>query len=156
LVIGSILGLAFLNVDVLEIGTLTQEVLERCLNFFLPEEVPLAVLVEERASLGGNLIQVVGDLLHSSKELELVLNFNQVISSSCFLIVDTLNLNSNRNEVIYELIQNISDSRLAVIAANRGLEGEFIIYQINFEIEDGRPHVLNVKFDVDLVTQVLH
>ena len=155
-VVRVVLGSALLDVDVLEVGALLEEGLERGFNLFLPEEVPLTVLVEERASLVSDLVKVVGDLLHSAEKLELILDFDQVVTSGGFLVVNTLNLDGNRDEIVNKLVDNIADARLTLVAADRWLECEFVIEQVDLDIEDGRPHVSEVQLDVDLVTQVLH
>jgi len=71
----------FLNDEILKLNTSVKESLERVLKSLNPEELLIVVLSDEFISCVFNLIKVVRDNLSSSEKLELILNFNQIITS---------------------------------------------------------------------------
>jgi len=97
-----------------------EEILERLGKSLFPEEFHFFVLVNERFSGNFNLMEVVLNNLHGSIQLELIFDFNKIITCCC--INTAWNLYSNRNEVINDLLEDISDTTLFCVGLDCGVE----------------------------------
>jgi len=61
-------------------------------------------------------VEVLLNDLHASKKLELILDLNKIITCTC---VDTAwDHDSNRDEVIHDLLDDIPDTILLVVAVD--------------------------------------
>lgn len=70
----------FLEEDLAHILALVKEGLERALKVFLPQECNVGVLIEEFCGVLFDLVEVVGDTLNLAEKLELVLDFDEIVS----------------------------------------------------------------------------
>lgn len=145
-----------LSKDFLKIFTTFKEFLERLFEVFFPEEVPLSELIKEGRSLASDLVHVVLDVLEASKQTELILDFNKVISSTTILVIKARNLDSNRDEVTDDFINNISNTVVLIVALEAGNEIQISINKVDLDLEDRSPHVIYVSLNVDLFGEVLH
>ena len=91
----------------------------------------MSVLVEEIISLSGDLIHVVLDILEGSEKDELILDFNEVISSTTILVIEAGNLNSDRDEVADDFVDDVSNAGRAVVALERGDEVQVGVRAVN-------------------------
>jgi hypothetical protein len=89
--------------------TRVKESLETLFKSFFPEELLIFVLIDELRCSDFNIFEVVKDNLHGSIELELILDLNQVITLAS---VKTRDLDRNRNEVINDTLDDITDTIL--------------------------------------------
>ena len=159
LVFTNVESVLLLVVDFSHVISVFKEGLEGLVNVLFPEEVPLSVLVKESASLGSDFVHVVLDVLEGAEKNELIFNFNKVIASTSILVIEAGNLNSNGDEVADDLVDDVPDARIAVIAIEGGDEvqiGAGAFNQVNLDLENRCPHVANVSLKVKLVAHVLH
>jgi hypothetical protein len=139
--------------------TSVEESLETLSKGLFPEEVHLFVLINEGFGGEFDFMEVVLDYLHGTIELELIFDFNKIITSSG---IDTAwNLDGNRNEVINELLEDISDTILACVRLDCGVEDDsslavLEVFQVNSNLKDWWIAVDSVVLDVDLVSKVFH
>lgn len=148
-----------LLVDFSHVLSVFEEGLKGLVNVLFPEEVPLSVLVKESASLGSDFVHVVLDILEGAEKNKLILNFNEVIASTSILVIEAGNLNSNRDEVADDLVDDVPNAGIAVIALKGGDEvqiGVRAFNEINLNLENRSPHVANISLKVKLVAHVLH
>ena len=154
-----VLGVLLLVVDVAEVVSFFQERLEGFVNILLPEEVPLSVLVKESVTLVSDLVHVVLDILEGSEKHELILDFNKVIASTAIFVVEAGNLDGNRDEIADDLVDDISNTVVALVALEGGDEVQIwvgAVNEVNLNLEDRGPHVVDVGLDADLLAQVVH
>jgi hypothetical protein len=63
-----------------------------------------------------NLIKVVGDALNGTKQLELVLDLDQVVTGG--RVETSGHLNGQRDEVLHNLTNDVADTVLTLIGSN--------------------------------------
>jgi hypothetical protein len=159
LVFTNVDSVLLLVVDFSKVITTFEEKLEGFLNILLPEEIPLSVLVEELLSLVGDLVHVVLDVLEGSEKDELILDFNEVIAGTTVLVIEAGNLDGDGDEVADNFVDDVSNAGLSVVALERGDEvqiGVGAVNEVDLNLEDRGPHVVDVGLDVDLLAKVLH
>jgi hypothetical protein len=101
------------NLGVLDfswISTSVQELLEALFKSFLPQELLIIILGNKVSSGILNLLNVVCNSLHGTEKLELIFDFNQVITG---VGIKTSHLNGDGNEIINNLLKNILDTCLS-------------------------------------------
>lgn len=81
-----LISLELLDEGVTEVWTRLEEVLEVGLKLLLPKEGDVVVLAEELLRFLLNFVEVVGDLLHGTVELELVLDLDEVITTTLWVV----------------------------------------------------------------------
>jgi hypothetical protein len=148
-----------LLIDFSHVFSVFEECFKGLVNVLFPEEVPLSVLVKESASLGSDFVHVVLDILKGAEKNKLIFHFNEVIASTSILVIEAGNLNSNGNEVADDLVDDIPNAGIAVIALEGGNEvqiGVGAFNEVNLNLENRSPHVGNISLKVKLVAQVLH
>jgi hypothetical protein len=97
-----------LSVDFLaRIFTLVKEGSKILLKGFSPQEFKILVLMDKMLCGIFNLIQIICQYLKRAKKLELILDFNQVITVTS---IKTWHLNSQRDEIISYFQNDISDT----------------------------------------------
>jgi hypothetical protein len=84
-----------------------QESVETLLESLFPKELLVLVLVNEILCSLHDVVELVGHILHGSEQLELILDLNQVVTS---VGVKSWHLNGDGDEVIQDLLNDISDS----------------------------------------------
>lgn len=89
--------------------------MERNLKVLFPKESNVRVLVKELGGCAFNGVHVVGDALHGTVQLELISDFNQVVTS---WLVNSWDLNGQGVEVSSDHVDDISDTVLAYVAAD--------------------------------------
>jgi hypothetical protein len=154
LVFTNVDSVLLLVVDFSKVITTFEEKLEGFLNILLPEEIPLSVLVEELLSLVGDLVHVVLDVLEGSEKDELILDFNEVIAGTTVLVIEAGNLDGDGDEVADNFVDDVSNAGLSVVALERGDEvqiGVGAVNEVDLNLEDRGPHVVDVGLDVDLL-----
>jgi hypothetical protein len=104
---------------IIEVGSCLKEGVERFINSLFPQEFPLAVLVQEFRSSISDFIEVAADVFHSVEKLELISNFNEVITASSVFVVKTGNLDSNRDEIVRDFVEDVSDTVVLLVRFNR-------------------------------------
>jgi hypothetical protein len=106
--------------------------LERNLKVLLPKESNVRVLVKELLGCTFDGVHVVGDTLHGTIQLELVSNFDQVVTG---WLVNSWDLDGL--EVSSDHVDDISDTVFARVAADRWLKLDNTILELNLDIENG-------------------
>lgn len=137
-----------------EVVSTLKEEFEGFLNILFPEEVPLSVLVEELLSLLSDFVHVILDVLEGSEENELILDFNKVITGTTILVIEAGNLDGDGDEVADHFVDDVSNAGLAVVALERGDEvqiGVRAVNEVNLNLEDRSPHVVDVSLNVNLL-----
>jgi len=105
--------------NLLEPGSRPQEFLESLIDIFLPEEVPGAVLVQEVLRLLRDLIEIARDLLHCAEQYELIFDFHEEVTSRIWVfIIQTRYHNSNRDKIVNDVVDNITDTVFSRVAVN--------------------------------------
>lgn len=136
------------------VDTSVQESLEVLFEGFLPEEFFIFVLVDEL--IGGRLdvLEMVRDDLDRSEKLELILDFDQIVTA---IGIKTVHHDSNGNEIVHNVLENISDTASFGVASNGWVEDDLTVSQVDFDVEHWWNHwVLFVVSNADLVGQVGH
>lgn len=96
----------------------------------------------------------MGDALNLTEELELILDLDQVVTGGR---VETLrHLDGERDEVLHDQVNDITDTVLAFIAANGGVKLNFAIGEGHFDVKDGSQAVLHVVLVANLLSHVGH
>ena len=72
-----------------------------------PEDLLVLILINEISGGLNDVIELIGNILHSTKEIELILNLNQVVTR---VGVKSWHLNRDRDEVVQNLLDDVSDS----------------------------------------------
>jgi hypothetical protein len=86
------------------VNTSIKEFLEAVFKGFFPKEFLIAVLIDEVLSCKLNIMEIVVDNLHSTIELELIFDFNQIVTGAC---VQSGQLDSNRDEIINDALDQV-------------------------------------------------
>lgn len=84
-----------------------QESVETLFKSLFPKELLVLVLVDEILCSLHDVVELVGHILHGSEQLELILYLDQVVTS---VGVKSWHLNGDGDEVIQDLLDDISDS----------------------------------------------
>jgi len=111
------------------------------------------VLLDKLLSGPLNLIQVIRNNLSGTEKLELILDFNQVITS---VGINTSDRAGKRNEILDNLVDNISDTVFARVALNAWVEDDFTVLETDFNVKHGLESMMTVVRDTDLVREELH
>ena len=135
------------------ISTRIQESLEVFLNSFFPEELFIIILLNESCSSILNFMEVFRDNLHWSKELKLIFNLNKVIAGSG---INTRHLNGNRNKITNNFLDDIFNTILSFIAYDWGIEYNFTILKVYFDVKHWRMTVMFIINNWDLIGHVSH
>jgi len=135
------------------VNTSLQECLETICKSFFPEELFILILVNELVGSILNLVEVIGELLHGSVDNVLILDLNKVITYSS---IKSWNLNSKRNEIINNSLEDVSETILFTVAANTWIKDNFSIDQVNSDIKDWWIAMMSVVWNTDLVRQEAH
>lgn len=143
------------------IGSCLKESFEVLLESLFPEERFIAIASKEFISRIENLLELFGDMTGCSEDLELVLHFWQVVSRSG---IKTLHLDSKRNEIIDNLLDDISDTVLLWAEVNWWVKNDITDFstvdlhflQVNPDIEYRQKPVMFVVRDANLVSKVAH
>ena len=139
-----------------EVGTGLKEFVEGLTNRLFPEEVPLGVLAQEFRSGILDFVEVAADIFHGVEELELISDFDKVISTSGILVIKAGDLDSNRDEIVGDLVEDVSDAVASLVRLDRGEEVKFAINEVNSDLKNRGPHADSVRVEVDLVSQEGH
>jgi hypothetical protein len=145
--------LELLAEDLLEGFARVEEVLEADREFFFPKELLVIILLEEVVGSLLNLVEVTSDVLELSHEQELVLDFVQEITVSG---IKTRHLGGKRDEVLNNLVDDVTNTVLTVVANNGWLKEHVVSLKVDLDVEDGLKTVVLVVFNGELVEQVLH
>ena len=130
-----------------------QESLEVFLNSFFPEELFILILLNESCSSIFNFMEVFGDNLHWSKELELIFNLNKVITSTR---INTRHLNGNWNKITNNFLNYIFNAILSFIANDWRIEDNLTILKVYFDVKHRRMAVMFIINNWNLVSHVCH
>jgi hypothetical protein len=145
--------LELLAEDLLKRVARVEEVLEAGRKLLFPKELLVIILLEEVVGSLLNLVEVTSDVLELSHEQELILDFVQEITISG---VKTRHLGSKRDEVLNNLVDDVTNTVLTVVANNGWLKEHVVSLKVDLDVEDGLKTVVLVVFNGELVEQVLH
>jgi hypothetical protein len=146
-------GLELLAEDFLEGITGVEEVLEADLELFLPQELLVVVLLEEVVGSLLDFVQVVGHVLELAHQKELILDFVQEITVGG---VKTGHLGGQGDEILNNLVDDVTDTVLALIAHNGGFKEHVVALEVHLDVEDGLEAVVLIVLDGELLQEVLH
>lgn len=130
-----------------------KESLETIRKSLFPEELLIFVLLNELSGGLFNIVEVVCESLHGSIDDVLILDLNQVITHSC---IKSDNLNSKRDEIINDTLENIFDTVFFGVWSNTWIKDNFSIDEINSDVENWWMSVMLIVSDVNLVGQEAH
>jgi hypothetical protein len=130
-----------------------QESLEALFKSFFPEELLVLVLVNEIVSGLHNIIELVSDILHGSEQLELIFDLNQVVTR---VGVNSWHLDRDGDEIIQDLLDDISDASSLGTAFDRWVKNNFSVSKVNLDVEHWWEKMVLVVRNTDLVSKVLH
>jgi hypothetical protein len=135
------------------VDTSVKESLEVLLKSFFPEEFFVLVLVDELVGGSLDVTEVMGDDLDRSEEIELILDLNQVITG---VRVETGHHDRDGNEIVHDVLENVSDTASSGVAANGWVEDDLTVSQVDLDVEHWWEVVLPVVSNADLVGQECH
>ena len=130
-----------------------QEGLETLLECLFPKELLILILVDEIFGGLNDVIELVSDILHGTEQVELVLDLNQVVTR---VGVKSWHLNRNGDEVVQNLLDDISNSVSLGLTGDWWIEDHLSISQVDLDVEHWGKQVVLVVGDGDLVGQESH
>jgi len=95
----------------------------------------------------------MGNVLHGTEELELILDLNQVITR---IGVQSWHLDANRDKVVQDFLDDISNTILSAVGLNSWVKDDISISQVNLDVEHWWKSLMFVVGDADLVGKVVH
>jgi hypothetical protein len=138
------------------INSLVKELFEAGLELLLPEELFVSITINEAISGFNDLIEVTVDHLEGTEEDELILDLNKEITTSLGLEIKSGNKDRDHDEVINNLLDNVSDTILSSVALDRRSEADITFLKVNLDVEHSGIVVVSIVLDVDLISQVQH
>jgi hypothetical protein len=136
--------------------TSLKESAEAILQYLGPQE--FESLLRTDVVLGGinHLLEVVFEGLDRTEQHELVFDLDEEITSRIEASVQSRNESSDRDEVIDNLLEDVADTVLALIALDRRIKLDLPVSQVQLDVEHWRITLELVHLDTDLVSQELH
>lgn len=89
-----------------------------------------------------NLIKTTGDLANAAEKLELILDFNKIITIVLWVvrvlgsINTTWHHDSKRNKISNDLVDDVTDTIFTRVRLNGWVELNFTVFKVNLDVED--------------------
>lgn len=115
-------------------------------------------------SFGGvlNFVESLGDLVDRNEQLELVLDFNQIVTvvAGSSRVLGSINTaghhDSKRDKVSDDLVDNVTNTVLTRVGADSRVEHNIAVLKVYLNVEDGLEAVQLVVGNVELVLEEDH